>query len=88
MTYIYALTDNKGGEVFLKHMKLLMAKLGMNDFSSLSGQMAQTRIDVCFTGLFVSLVIAWFVVNLTHNGHCLFTVCYDTGIKNLSSLCC
>ena len=28
-------------------MKLLMAKLAMNDFSSLSGQMAQTRIDVC-----------------------------------------
>ena len=51
-------TDNKGGEVFLKHMKLLMAKLGINDFTSLSGQMAQTRIDVCkFLGNINSVIV-------------------------------
>ena len=42
-----SIVHNKGGQVFLKHMKLLMAKLGMNDFSDLSGEMAQTRVDVC-----------------------------------------
>lgn len=54
-----SVVHNKGGVVFLKHMKLLMAKLGMNDFSDLSGQMAQTRVDVCFKFIHLSLLFAW-----------------------------
>ena len=44
-----SIVHNKGGKVFLQHMKLIMAMLGMNDFmTDLAGQMARTRVDVCF----------------------------------------